>query len=60
MCNYWQALAELELNVELYRQKLAALYDFEPFAAFCRMDGDKDKLLFVRDFWDFLRDNGRK
>jgi len=47
----------MELNVETCRQELAMQYDFEPYAAFCRLDGDADGQLYVSDFYDFLRDN---
>ena len=52
-------MAELELNVEMYRQKLASLYDFEPYAAFCRIDTDGDKEIFTIDFYNFLQENDR-
>lgn len=52
-------IADLELNVELYRQKLAMLYDFEPFAAFKRLDTDDDGYIYTMDFYNFMssRDN---
>lgn len=50
----------MELNVEEYRQKLAMQYDFEPYAAFCRMDADGDKHLFTLDFYNFMHENDRK
>ena len=60
MCDFFRALADLELNVESYRQKLAAQYDFEPYAAFCRLDADGDKNLYTVDFYNFLHENDRK
>ena len=38
LVNYFRTLADLELSVEKARQDLANLYDFEPYAAFCRVD----------------------
>ena len=35
---FFRHLASLELEVELCRQSLASLYDFEPYAAFSRLD----------------------
>jgi len=33
------------------------LYDFEPYAAFCRLDQDGDDNLYTIDFYNFLREN---
>lgn len=54
LTSYFRNIAELELNVELYRQEMAKLYDFEPYAAFCRLDADGDKQIFTVDFFNFL------
>jgi hypothetical protein len=35
---FFRHLAALELEVEQMRQALASLYDFEPYAAFSRID----------------------
>ena len=42
VCKFFTQIADLELNIELYRCKLSMLYDFEPYAAFCRLDADSD------------------
>lgn len=54
---FFRNIADLELNVEEYRCKLARLYDFEPYAAFCRLDADGDGKLYTKDFYNFLREN---
>jgi len=33
------------------------IYDFEPYAAFCRLDSDDDGRIFTMDFYNYLRDN---
>lgn len=33
------------------------LYDFEPYAAFCRLDADGDGEIWVKDFHRFFREN---
>lgn len=50
-------IADLELQVEDYRQRLAMLYDFEPYAAFKRIDKDDDGDIYTTDFHHFLREN---
>lgn len=50
-------IADLELNIEQYRQKLSMLYDFEPYAAFKRLDGDDDGNIYTLDFYQFMKDN---
>lgn len=57
LTKFFGNVADLELNVEEQREKLAALYDFEPYAAFCRLDKDGDGNIFTRDFYEFLREN---
>jgi hypothetical protein len=57
LTKFFQSIADLELNVEASRQKLAMCYDFEPYAAFCRLDSDDDGKVFTMDFYNFLRDN---
>jgi hypothetical protein len=36
------------------------IYDFEPYAAFCRLDKDGDDHLYTIDFYNFLRENDIK
>ena len=57
---FFKHLGQNELSVEKKRQKLASMYDFEPYSAFCRLDADGDKELFTIDFYNFLQQNGRK
>ena len=57
---FFKQLAELELEVEQCRQDLAALYDFEPYAAFCRLDADGDGNIFTIDFYNYLHQNERE
>ena len=57
LVQFFRNIADLELNVEEYRQKLAAQYDFEPYAAFCRLDADGDKELYTVDFYNYLKEN---
>ena len=56
---FFKHLSALELEVENKRQALSSLYDFEPYAAFSRIDQDADKHIFTIDFYNFLRDQGR-
>ena len=60
LVNYFRYLADLELSVEQGRQELANLYDFEPYAAFCRVDMDGNKLIYCMDVYNFLQQNDRK
>ena len=60
LCAFFRNLADLELSVENARQDLAKLYDFEPYAAFCRLDADCDKKLYTIDFYNFMIENDRK
>lgn len=54
LVNFFRNLADLELSVENARQDLANLYDFEPYAAFCRVDGDGNRLIYTWDIYQFL------
>ena len=57
--NFFKRAAAQELDVEMSRQKLASLYDFEPFAAFSRLDVDGDGEIYVVDIYNFLVENER-
>lgn len=57
---FFRHLSALELEVEQTRQTLASLYDFEPYAAFSRIDQDQDKQCYTIDFYQFMMDNDRK
>ena len=60
LVGFFKQAADQELAVEKCRQKLASLYDFEPFAAFTRIDADGDKAIYCLDIYNFLQDNDRK
>lgn len=55
LSSYFRNLADLELNVETYRQKLAALFDFEPYAAFSTIDQDGNCRITTQEIFNFLR-----
>ena len=59
LTNFFRNLADLELSVEKARQDLANLYDFEPYAAFCRVDADGNKAVYTHDIYEFMQDNDR-
>ena len=48
------AIATNELVVEGKRQKLAVLYDFEPYSAFVRIDRNGDNKIDSGDMFHFL------
>lgn len=47
------------MSVENGRTELAHLYDFEPYAAFCRLDKDKKQKIYVMDVFNFMQENNR-
>jgi hypothetical protein len=51
---FLRAVAEKELLIESERQRLAAMADFEPYAAFCRVDRDQNKRITASEIRDFL------
>ena len=55
LCSYFRNLADLELNVETYRQKLASLFDFEPYAVFTSLDQDGNTRLTTQNIFNFMR-----
>lgn len=52
---FFQTMAELELQVERQRQLLATLTDFEPFAAFQRINRNGDEFVTGLELYNFLR-----
>ena len=52
------ALRQGELLVEEQRQRLASLPEFEPHAAFQRLDRDRNSFITSVDILQFLRSNG--
>ena len=51
-------LGEDELAIEKNRQMLAAIKEFEPYAAFKRIDREKQGLLTSKSICQFIRENG--
>lgn len=52
---FLQTVAELELQVERQRQLVATLSDFEPFAAFQRVNRNGDDIVTGLEIYNFLR-----
>ena len=52
---FFQAIADQELAVERQRQNLARVPDFEPFAAFSRLDRNANNKLNDMEIYNFLR-----
>ena len=48
------AVANNELHIEAERQRLANIPDFEPYAAFCRINRMGDKRITTKELRDFL------
>jgi len=48
-------VAEEELLIERHRQALASLPEFEPYAAFTRIDRDRKDAIAARDLVSFIR-----
>ena len=59
LARLFTAIAESETFVEKHRQQMASLYDFEPYAVFCRLDADGDKEIFTIDLYKFLHQNDK-
>jgi Ca2+-binding EF-hand superfamily protein len=51
-------LADEELAIEKLRQVLASIKEFEPYAAFKRIDRDDTGLLTSKKICQYLRENG--
>ncbi len=52
---FFQTVAEQELAVERQRQLLATLPDFEPYAAFQRINRNGDDIVTALEVYSFLR-----
>jgi hypothetical protein len=52
---FFQTVAEAELQVERQRQLLATLADFEPYAAFQRVNRNGDDIITALEVYTFLR-----
>jgi hypothetical protein len=53
--DFLKAVAHKELQIEDQRQRLATEPDFEPYAAFCRVNRKGDKRITAAEIIDFLR-----
>jgi hypothetical protein len=52
---FFQTVAESELQVERQRQLLATIADFEPYAAFQRINRNGDEFVTALEMYNFLR-----
>lgn len=52
---FFQTVAESELQVERQRQLLATLADFEPYAAFQRVNRNGDDHVTALEIYSFLK-----
>ena len=46
---FLQTIGDYELNIESLRQKLASLYEFEPYSTFMRLDRSGMKCITSKD-----------
>ena len=53
--DFLKQVARLELKTEAIRQELANLPEFEPYAAFCRINRKCDKLVRAQEIHCFLQ-----
>ena len=51
-------VGERELQIEYFRQKLAAIVDFEPYVCFKRLDYTNKKGIGFNEFETIMRQNG--
>lgn len=52
---FFQTVAESELQVERQRQLLATIADFEPYAAFQRINRNGDEYVTALEIYTFLK-----
>ena len=52
--DYLKEIAEKELEIERQRQILGEIQDFEPYAAFCRLNRHDDKRITADEIYAFL------
>jgi Ca2+-binding EF-hand superfamily protein len=57
LCKYFSHLIENEKNIELHRQILGRFPEFEPYAAFMRIDRACKKYITFQDLKQFLKEN---
>ena len=48
-------IAERELDIERNRQILGEILEFEPYAAFCRVNRHEDKKITADEIYSFLQ-----
>lgn len=53
--DFFQKMASLELAIEKQRQRLASVPDFEPYAAFCRINRRCNKQITCNELNNFLK-----
>ena len=56
-CEYLLEVARNEKKFEVLRQKMAKIEDFEPYAAFCRIDRENKQFISGENIKNFLQDN---
>ena len=56
--DFLQQMAKFELGIEKQRQRLASVQDFEPYAAFCRINRSCSKQISCQELNNFLKENG--
>lgn len=52
---FLRTIAERELDIERQRQILAEIRDFEPYAAFCRLNRHQDKRITADEIYNYLK-----
>lgn len=57
VCDFLLTLARSEKKIELLREKLCEIEDFEPYASFRRIDRDCKNFINVEDIKIFLQEN---
>mgnify|MGYP000503844184 CR=1 FL=1 len=53
--DFLQTVADHELEIERQRQILGELVEFEPYAAFCRLNRYQDKRITADEIFRFLQ-----
>lgn len=53
--DFLRTIAERELEIERQRQILGEIIEFEPYAAFCRLNRHEDKRITADEIYSFLQ-----
>jgi len=53
--DFLQTIADRELEIERQRQILGEIPEFEPYAAFCRLNRHQDKKITADEIYNFLQ-----